>query len=30
MEGAGTKVETSDVQAEFKRIPDAVREQLPN
>ena len=28
MEGAGTKVETSDVQAEFKRIPDAVREQL--
>ena len=28
MESAGTKVETSDVQAEFKRIPSAVREQL--
>lgn len=28
MEGAGVRVETSDAQAEFKRIPDAVREQL--
>ena len=28
MEGVGVRVETSDAQAEFKRIPDAVREQL--
>ena len=28
MEGAGVKVEISDVQAELKRMPDTVREQL--
>ncbi len=28
MEGVGVRVETSDAQVEFKRMPDAVREQL--
>ena len=28
IEGAGVKVEASDIQAEFKRMPEAVREQI--